>query len=222
MKKEKKAIYVVTLKIILEEVKIPSFKRLRDRIKKISQRKLIYTQGDNLDEIWELLKLAGKEWKYIELFNEQADFLRTFEPYSWYSTLTFALDVHPERADRCWYRWVNKLNEVVVGRRYREKHIPGISWVRVTERQKRDVLHFHGLLEHPRIDKVSYDYAYQLWRRTSYYAGKMNKIKRYNSKLGACGYLAKYIMKYGEIDFSEKITWARRVGESSTFQFEAN
>lgn len=161
-------------------------------------------------------KRVTREWgwdtteKGLRLINAYGDFIRSLEPFSWYAHLTFTTDVHPEEANKCFHRWVRKLNEKVICRRYREKKIPGIAWVRALEYQKRDVIHFHCLLEHPEMDKVRYKRAYELWYQSGVRTGKINRIGKYNEELGACGYLSKYISKNGEIDFSQSMTWQRR------------
>lgn len=210
MKQVKKEIYIETLKSILEETRVPPFNGLRKRLNKTSERKMIYIQGDPDNEIWELLKLAGKYWKCIELFNEHADFIRSLEPFSWFCTLTFKSDIHPEQANRYFFKWIRKLNEIIVGKRYRNKHIPGNAWVRAMERQKKGVLHFHCLIDHPNIDKVTFAEAKKIWEMCGRKTGRINHFVRYDKKRGACGYLGKYVMKNGEIDYSPKITWHNR------------
>jgi len=50
-----------------------------------------------------------------------AEFIEKFEPFSWYLTLTFREEIHPEQANMRYMRFVRRLNEAIYGKRYREK-----------------------------------------------------------------------------------------------------
>jgi hypothetical protein len=218
MRRKKQYIYTATLKIILNELRDVISNDLLKRMETTTQRKVFYIQGDPRDEVWEAIKLAGTYWKYLELLDAYADFARSLEPFAWYSTLTFIDHVHPEQAKRCFIRWIRNLNESVVGRRYRERRIPGISWIMALERQQRGVFHFHVLLEHPHIDKITYERALDLWRNVCIKTGKVNRIERYDEGRGACAYLGKSILINGEINYSERITWSRRADIDGTLK----
>lgn len=218
MRRKKQYIYTSTLRIILNEIKDVVSDDLKKRIESTTQRKIFYIQGDPKDPVWEAVRLAGTFWKHLELFDAYADFIRSQEPFSWFCTLTFKDSVHPEQAMRCFIRWTRRLNVIVVGRRYQEKRIPGISWVMALEKQQRGVFHFHVLLEHPHIDKITYERALGLWRDVCIRTGKVNRIERYDAGRGACAYLGKSILTDGEIYFSERITWSRRLDIGRTLK----
>lgn len=210
MRRKNQHIYTSTLRVILNEIKDIVSDDLKKRIESTTQRKIFYIQGDPKDPVWEAVKLAGTFWKHIELFDAYADFIRSMEPFRWFCTLTFKRDVAPEQAICCYFRWIRLLNFRVVGRRYRERHIPGIRWVAALERQRRGVLHFHALLHHPKMTRISYSDAYRTWEKVCRSTGTQNKIKRYDPSLGGCAYLGKYVMKGGEIYFSKAITRENR------------
>ncbi len=122
-----------------------------------------------------------------------AEFIDKFEPFSWYLTLTFREEVHPEQADRRYMRFVRRLNEDIYGRRYREKG-KGVTHVRAQEWQKRGVLHFHALMTSTLgLRRLTW---MDIWNEENGFA----KIERYDYSLGARWYLGKYVAKNGEID----------------------
>ena len=59
--------------------------------------------------------------------------------------LTFKYDVSEERAKRYFDEWINRLNEISLGRRWHNwsKRKRRVYWVRSTELQSRGVTHFH-------------------------------------------------------------------------------
>lgn len=212
MNQRKDKIYGSTLSIILKEINTPSFNKSRKLAKEAPHTQITYTQGDNSNGIWESMKLGpGKYWRDLEFIHSYADFIRLLEPFSLVGHLTFKNDVHPEQADTYYIRLIRSMNEIIIGKNYRDKHIPGISWVKATARQTRGVLHIHYLLDHPSIGKITHNEIRRLWRNCGSKAGRIIQIKRYNSKLGACYYLPKHIFKEdGTVDISEPITWKNR------------
>lgn len=130
----------------------------------------------------------------LPLHEAWVSFLTRFEPYEWYGTFTFREPTHPEQADKCFKRFIRRVNEDTWGRRYREKG-KGVYYAKAIEWQKRDVLHFHALIGGgvSRLKRRTYkDY----W----YIENGFARIEAYNPKRGAKGYLSKYITKNGEID----------------------
>lgn len=49
------------------------------------------------------------------------EFIKRYEPFAWYATLTFKEPKHPESADKAFFRWIRHINECPYGRRFREK-----------------------------------------------------------------------------------------------------
>jgi len=132
-------------------------------------------------------------------------FIGKFEPYYWYSTLTFKNEVTQGRAEKQFKRWIRFINECLYGRRYRNKGT-GVSWVKAIELQRRGVLHFHVLIGGDvwRLRRFTF---MDLWREGGYsstgkrfQANGFAKIEKYNRKLGARHYLSKYVIKGGELD----------------------
>lgn len=210
MRSTKRSIYVSTLVWLLDDFPKGEFTKLRRFLETFEGEKVSYIEGDEGDSIWELLLLSSERCRNFRLLNEYADYLRSLEPYSWFCTLTFSESVAPEQADRCLARWARRLNERILGRRYRRRKIPGISWIRALERQKRGVLHIHALMEHPGLSEIPLKFACDLWSGICKKSGT-SKIEKYDPKRGACGYIGKDIFNDGDICFSEPITWMRRV-----------
>lgn len=165
-------------------------------------RKLTYSQLlESNPSTAQKLPFAGSI--IVELQEAWAEFIKRFEPYTWFVTLTFKEARHPESADKAFKRWIRYINECLYGRRYRDKK-KGVTYIKCMEYQKRDVIHFHCLLADP--------YLYQLKRMTFEQAweqdcqgreGVINgyaKVLKYDIRGGAVNYCSKYVMKGGEID----------------------
>ena len=218
MKKIEKEISVSALKILLKDIPPPFFRELKEKVNTTSLRRLKYTQGDNKDDIWDLLRLGRGYWRSLELLNEHADFMRTLEPFSWYCTLTFRREITLWKVKNLFNRWIREMNEIIVGKQYRKKHMPGIAWVRAVEKQKRGVWHIHALLDHPNIERITKNRVLKIWENIGFQTGKVNRVVEYDSELGACGYLGKVILYNGDIEYSKSITWVNRSNRNITFR----
>jgi hypothetical protein len=116
-------------------------------------------------------------------------------PWAWFATLTFHHDVHPEQADKRFYRWIREINESIHGRRYREKGL-GIIYTKAIEYQKRGVLHFHALMGPDDLNSRNHFDYMNLW----YNEGNgFARIYPYAPEK-AEWYVSKYVVKGGEID----------------------
>ena len=73
----------------------------------------------------------------VDLKDARINFIKRYEPFTWYVTLTFKEPKHPESADKAFFRWIRHINECLYGRRYREKK-KGVTCVKCMEYQKRD------------------------------------------------------------------------------------
>jgi hypothetical protein len=71
----------------------------------------------------------------LPLVEAWASYLTRFEPFEWYGTFTFRETIHPEQADKCFYRFIRRLNEDIFGRRYRERG-QGIYYIRAIKNPK--------------------------------------------------------------------------------------
>jgi len=109
-------------------------------------------------------------------------FIRKYDPYSWYVTLTFKDSIHKTTADKRFKRWITNINEALYGNRFRKRKL-GVSWVRAMERQKRGTIHFHALIRSPEMYKLKrLDYM-KLWetncgRRVSRFTPDPNRFDR--------------------------------------------
>ena len=185
------------------------------------------------------------------LWEAWAEYIRMFEPYSWFGTFTFKKDiltyaqenpvvrtaryewhdktgkyengtyvrgftserwrdsgtyertgmyvqqVQEEHSIRMYRRWARKLNERVFGSRYRDKG-KGLLHVYAIEYQKRGVAHLHSLVKGvpPSFSRIEYE---KLWQNLHPNNGFAN-IFPYDPVKGAAGYLAKYVLKGGNVD----------------------
>ncbi len=121
--------------------------------------------------------------------------------WSWFCTLTFKNDVHPERADKLFRVFVSKLNRELYGRRwYRQGH-GGFPWVNALEYQRRGVIHFHSLFggDIKRLYTVDAD---RLWRELAGFA----KIQKIRNAGAVQSYVSKYVMKGGQISLGGALT----------------
>jgi len=112
-----------------------------------------------------------------------------------YLTLTFR-DEKPPDVAKSLFRWfVRKNNEHAFGKRYRQKVGHSyFSYVVGLEYQTRDVVHFHALVDQP----LDFSYIHDFWGDRCGFAWIDGKIK---SKAATVGYVCKYTVKGGELDF---------------------
>jgi hypothetical protein len=127
-----------------------------------------------------------------------ADFLRRFEPYGVFATLTFHTDVTEDLAERQYKRWIRAINTELFGRRYREDGL-GITHVKCLERTKQGRIHFHCLLD-AHTSKLPCDWLDFTWQGLSKSTNGFGRIRPYLPSLGAVGYLGKYVGKGGNVD----------------------
>jgi len=125
-------------------------------------------------------------------------FIRKYDPYSWFTTLTFKDSIHKTTADKRFKRWITNINEALYGNRFRKRKL-GISWIRAMERQKRGVVHFHALIRSPEMYKLKrLDYM-KLWENnctnTDSVINGFARIYKYDPSQGASAYCSKYVTK---------------------------
>lgn len=117
--------------------------------------------------------------------------------FEWFGSFTFAEPLHPEQANKRFLRLTRVLSKAVSGNRY-YKHGTGISWVRGTESQKRDAIHYHaffgnGVRKLRRLDFMD------IWQSPEI-GGGYCRIWPYDGRINAKSYIVKYQLKGGEID----------------------
>jgi len=175
-------------------------------------QKLTYSQlpESNLNTVQKLPSVGSIK---VELQDAWINFIKRFEPYTWYVTLTFKEPRHPESADKAFFRWIRHINESLYGRRYREKK-KGVTHIKCMEYQKRDVIHFHCLIGDPNLYKLKrldfmkaweYDcHPSKAWQRDCNPKWELingfARIFKYDAARGAVNYCSKYVLKGGEID----------------------
>lgn len=122
--------------------------------------------------------------------------------WEWFVTLTFRESKHPEAADKCWRYWVRCLDRSLLGPRALRDHPErGTVWVRGLEWQRRDVVHFHALMQwEGGLDTKAgrFDWMRE-WERIG---GGMARIFPVRSQVEAARYVSKYVTKGGEVDLS--------------------
>lgn len=126
-----------------------------------------------------------------------ADYLNSFNPWSWYGHLTFRGYPHPETAIKTFDLWTHKLNRRLFGCRYYKHPEKGITWARGTELQRRGSVHFHFIAGRIPDDVNRFD-----WMDEWYELGGISRIYPYEVSRGAEYYLSKstYAWKRGEVD----------------------
>jgi len=72
-------------------------------------QKLTYSQLPELDPNT-VQKLPSAGSIKVDLKEAWAEFIKRFEPYEWYVTLTFKDPKHPEAADKAFKRWIRYIN----------------------------------------------------------------------------------------------------------------
>ena len=154
----------------------------------------------NKFDVWEwgkqLKKLASKgctEW----LLNDNWG-------WQYFITLTFKDDIHPEQAEKYYRRWIRKINEEVYGKRYRRYH-KSITWVKVSDYQRRAVIHFHALFSGLPKDWDKFRVMY-LWENMG---DKCGFARIFPFKKKACAYISKTYLKGQELDVWVRVSKRR-------------
>ena len=155
-------------------------------------------------------KLPSSGFVKVDLKDAWINFIKRYEPFTWYVTLTFKEPKHPESADKAFFRWIRHINECLYGRRYREKK-KGVTYFKCMEYQekrrineKKDVLHFHCLIGDPNLKNLKRLDFMKAWEYGCYGSKELvngfARITEYDATRGAVNYCSKYVLKGGEID----------------------
>ena len=133
------------------------------------------------------------------------DFLAPF-PMQWFCTLTFAEDVHPERAAKLFRLFIRRLNRQLYGSHFERRGRTGVFWVLAWEYQKRGVLHFHALIGdvedlNCRAHRLEWMDNWEGFGEPAGYA----RIEAIASHDAVRDYLTKYVTKGGQIDLSPSL-----------------
>jgi len=120
------------------------------------------------------------------------DWLCTAASWRSFLTLTYRESVHPETAQRHLRMLIRRLNENMYGKRYRRRVGHSyFSYLVGVEYQRRDVLHFHMLVD----QYVDYEFIHRYWNNAHGFVW----IDPVNDGPGAIRYVTKYIFKDGQI-----------------------
>ena len=102
------------------------------------------------------LKLSSKGYFKLDLHQACINFIKRFEPFGWYATLTFLYSTHSEACEKAFKRWIVHINQSLYGRRFRE-HKKGVTWIKALEYQEKrpeKVIHFHTLIGSVKLNKL--------------------------------------------------------------------
>jgi len=168
-------------------------------------------------------KLPSSGFVKVDLKDAWINFIKRYEPFTWYVTLTFKEPKHPESADKAFFRWIRHINECLYGRRYREKK-KGVTYIKCMEYQKRDVIHFHCLIGDPHLYKLKRLDFMKAWEcgcnSSKELVNGFARIFKYDATRGAVNYCSKYVLKGGEIDvYISPEQWHLLNDKEPTLQF---
>jgi hypothetical protein len=121
-----------------------------------------------------------------------SDWIADQRVWSSFISLTFKDEISQDAALGSWGRLVRVLNRHVVGNHYtRVVDHSYFSYCLGLERQQRNVLHIHGIVDRP----IDFEMIHRYWNAAAGWVW----IDRINDRSGAVEYLTKYVMKGGEI-----------------------
>ena len=178
-------------------------------------------------------KLPSSGFIKVDLKDAWINFIKSYEPFTWYVTLTFKEPKHPESADKAYFIWIRHINESLYGRRYREKK-KGVTWIKCMEYQKRDVIHFHCLIGDPHLYKLKRFDFMKAWEYgccpskawqcdcnpNIEFVNGISRIYPYDVTRGAVNYCSKFVLKGGEIDlYVSPEQWHLLSDKEPTLQF---
>ena len=131
-----------------------------------------------------------------EVLSSWTKFILGLADWKSFLTFTFRNEVNPsaEIADRYFKWWIKILNKELLGKHYIKKVGHSyFSYCKGMEYTKRDVVHFHAVIDKP----IDFKMAHRLWQSR---CGFM-KIEPIDDLLASVNYTVKYAVKDGEIDF---------------------
>jgi len=133
-----------------------------------------------------------------ELFLEWVSFVNNLSEWVVFVTLTYKDECpYPDKAWMNYYALIADLNRRMFGKNYTRKVGHSyFSYAVAMEYQKRDVPHFHFLAD----QYIDFNYIHTAWGMKHGFA-YIEKIK--NSR-NVCHYLAKYLLKGGEVSVYKK------------------
>jgi hypothetical protein len=155
--------------------------------------------GTHLERMEEALKFEAVEgWDTLRarlvLRDAWVEWASTFANWKTFITLTFKDEKYPDVALSLFRWWVRVNNEYVFGKHYNKKVGHSyFSYLVGTERQTREVLHFHVLIDKP----INYSLTHQAWGNRCGFAWIDGNL---DDKGKVVEYVTKYVAKGGELD----------------------
>jgi hypothetical protein len=147
----------------------------------------IYKEFDYSSDAWESKAVRN------ELANITANWIYGLREWNTFITLTFKNETALDTANKLFIRLISILNEECFGKHYTRlvKH-SYFSYVQGIEYQKRDVIHFHVLIDRP----VNFQRIHKLWNAWAGFVWTEIVMDQYK----VTRYVSKYICKGGEIN----------------------
>lgn len=153
-----------------------------------------FDRGMSLDQMMQECSIDFWDMKVGReiLQNEYSEWIREIANWQLFLTLTFRHPIGEERALGVLYAFIHGLNKKTFGKRYRRKVGRSyFSFVHAIEYQKRDVIHFHALID----KRIPIRFARALWEK---WAGFIY-IEKIKNKRDVTSYVSKYVLKGGQI-----------------------
>ena len=123
-------------------------------------------------------------------------------PWSWFVTMTFTHDTHPERALKLYRVWCSKLNRSIWGPRWSRRRPYGITWIVSVEYQKSGRVHLHALItglgDARRLSWMDE------WQDLDQLSG-FPRIVSVENQEAVSNYVSKYVTKCCEVYFSKNL-----------------
>lgn len=151
-----------------------------------------------LDDVLGSADSASEGWRRIGareiLTDAWAEWVSSLCDWKSFITLTFERERFPDVAKSLFRWWVKVNNQYVFGKRYTRKVGHSyFSYLCGMEYQKREVVHFHVLVDKP----IHYSVTHNAWGDRCGFAWIDGKLK---DKQSVIDYVCKYVTKGGEID----------------------
>jgi len=150
-------------------------------------------------------------------------FIKRFEPWHWFVTLTFKDNISNARANKIVARFIRGMNEDLFGKRWRKKGL-GLPYINARERQRRGTPHFHMLVGGDcwKLKRLKYKDLWEGWNGKTFTRNGMSRILPYDKENNASFYCAKYVGKGGELDVNIPPYMYEKYGikESSSYSFK--
>lgn len=124
-------------------------------------------------------------------------------PWDVFVTITDAGMAHPETISKRHRYLVHRVNDSLYGKRW-HKRTAGVEYVVGIERQRRGAAHAHAMWRFPDHDPSDVlVFPRTRWQAFASNLGGFSRIEAVRSSGDVADYVTKYILKDGEIEFSQ-------------------